>query len=311
MHIPDGFLNGGTSLGGGAVAAGTVAYSLRRARVALAERAVALAGLVSAYVFAVQMLNFPVASGTSGHLLGGVLAAVLVGPWVGALCVAVVIGIQALVFADGGLSAIGLNVLNMALIGAMAGYAIFVGVRSITGRSRRGILIATGIAAWMGPVLASVAFALEYAIGGSGAVSNRTVLWSMVGVHALIGVGEAIITTLTVAAVLTSRPDLVYGAQGSDLAGTDVRTARRPLGAFAAAAAIVIVLVAAGAGPFASTQPDGLNKVAADKQLAPPAAASAPSPTYPGSGLLAVTAAVVISLATVNLVRRRNSPRPA
>ena len=125
MHIPDGFINATTSVGAGAVAAGGIGVSLRRAAQTLQERQAPLAGLVAAYIFAVQMLNFPVAAGTSGHLLGGVLAAVLVGPWAGAICVAVVLVVQSLLFADGGLTALGLNITNMAVVGVFGGWAVF------------------------------------------------------------------------------------------------------------------------------------------------------------------------------------------
>jgi len=214
VHIPDGFINAGTSLGAGAVSAGGLAVCVRRSRETLAEKHVPLAGLTAALIFAVQMLNFPVAGGTSGHLLGGVLASVLVGPWVGALCVAVVLVVQAL-FADGGLTALGLNILNMAIVGALGGYALFAALRRILPRSRGGVLVATAVTAWLSVVLASIAFSIEYAIGGAGGVDSSTVLGAMVGVHAIIGIGEAVITTLTVGAVLAGRPDLGYGA--SDL----------------------------------------------------------------------------------------------
>jgi cobalt/nickel transport system permease protein len=214
VHIPDGFINAGTSLGAGVVGAGGLAVCVRRSRDTLAERQVPLAGLTAAFVFAVQMLNFPVAGGTSGHLLGGVLAAVLVGPWVGALCMAVVLLVQAL-FADGGLTALGLNIFNMAIVGALGGYAIFATLRQVLPRSRFGVLTATAMASWLSVVLASIAFSAEYVIGGTGGVAPATVFGAMVGVHALIGIGEVVITTLTVAAVLAARPDLVHGA--SDL----------------------------------------------------------------------------------------------
>jgi cobalt/nickel transport system permease protein len=223
VHIPDGFINAGTSIGAGLVSAGGLGVCLRRARETLAEKQVPLAGLTAAFVFAVQMLNFPVAAGTSGHLVGGVLAAVLVGPWVGTICIAVVLVVQAL-FADGGLTALGLNILNMGLVGAMGGYAVFAGLRRVLPRSRAGVLTATAVASWVSVVLASVAFSVEYAIGGSGGVSPTAVLSAMVGVHALIGIGEAVITTLTVGAVLTSRPDLVHGAADL-LPPLEVRTA--------------------------------------------------------------------------------------
>lgn len=218
MHAPDGFIDGPTSLAMGVVAAGGVGLSLRYAGRQLEERQVPLAGLTSAFVFAVQMLNFPVASGTSGHLLGGVLAAVLVGPWAGALCVTVVVAVQALLFADGGLTALGLNTVNMALVTALGGYAVFAGLRRVLPRTRSGVVVASGTAAGIGVVLSSIAFSLEYAVGGSGGADAGSVAASMVAVHVLIGIGEGIITALTVSAVLASRPDLVWGARHLDAA---------------------------------------------------------------------------------------------
>jgi cobalt/nickel transport system permease protein len=213
VHIPDGFIDAGTSAGAGAVAATGVAVSLRRAGQVLDDRQVPLAGLVAAFVFAAQMLNFPVATGTSGHLLGGVLAAVLVGPCVGAVCVAVVLVVQALLFADGGLSAIGLNVVNMALVTVFGGYLVFLALRFVLPKRPSSIVVASGIAAGCGVVMASIAFTVEYAIGGSGGASVSTVGAAMIGTHTLIGVGEGIITAMTISAVLASRPDLVWGAE--------------------------------------------------------------------------------------------------
>ena len=232
MHIPDGFINGGTSVGAGVVAAGALSVSVRRTSELLDEKQVPLAGVVSAFIFAVQMLNFPVASGTSGHLLGGVLAAVLAGPWMGSICVSVVLVVQALLFADGGLSALGLNVVNISLVSAFGGYLLFLALRRILPRTPSAVVLASGIAAGVGVVLASFAFTLEYAIGGAGGASVSTVAAAMIGVHALIGIGEGIITGLTVSSVLAVRPDLVYGAR--DLipairigAGTATATAGR------------------------------------------------------------------------------------
>jgi cobalt/nickel transport system permease protein len=213
MHIPDGFIDGTTSAGAVAVAAGGLGASLRRAGEVLDERRVPLAGLVAAFVFAVQMLNFPVVSGTSGHLLGGALAAVLVGPAVGAVCVSVVLGVQALLFADGGLSAIGLNVINMALLTAFGGYAIFVVVRRVLPRAQSSVVLASGIAAAVSVVISALAFTVEFAVGGTGTASVSTVAGAMVGVHVLIGIGEGVITGLVVGAVLATRPDLVWGAR--------------------------------------------------------------------------------------------------
>jgi cobalt/nickel transport system permease protein len=199
-------------LAAGAAAAGGVGVSLRRSAQTLQERQAPLAGLVAAYIFAVQMLNFPVAAGTSGHLLGGALAAILVGPWAGALCVAVVLVVQALLFADGGLSALGLNIINMALVTAWGGYAIFLLLRRFLPATRTSVTVSAGVAAGISVVLASVAFVVEYAIGGTGDAPVGTVFAAMVGVHTLIGIGEGIITALTVGVVLGVRPDLVYGA---------------------------------------------------------------------------------------------------
>ena len=212
MHIPDGFINAPTSLAAGAVAAGGVGVSLRRAAQTLQEKQAPLAGLVAAYIFAVQMLNFPVAAGTSGHLLGGALAAVLVGPWAGALCVSVVLLVQGLLFADGGLSALGLNIVNMALVTAWGGYAVFLLLRRALPATKTSVTVSAGVAAGISVVLASLVFVVEYAIGGNGGASVGTVFAAMVGVHTLIGIGEGIITALTVGVVLGVRPDLVYGA---------------------------------------------------------------------------------------------------
>lgn len=212
MHIPDGLVDAPTSIGAGLVAFGGVCVSLRRSAADALESRSALTGLVAAFVFAAQMLNFPVAGGTSGHLLGGLLAAVLVGPWLGSLAVAVVLVVQCLLFADGGLSALGLNVINMALIPAFVGYGLFLIARRLLSRSPKRVVIATALAAFTSVVLASIAFSIEYAIGGVGDVPVSTVALAMVSVHAPIGVGEAVISALTVAAVLAVRPDLVWGA---------------------------------------------------------------------------------------------------
>lgn len=212
MHIPDGFINAGVSVGAGVAAAGSLAVCVRKTAEVMEEKQAPMAGLVAAFIFAVQMLNFPVASGTSGHLLGGVLAAVLVGPWAGAVCVSVVLVVQALLFADGGLSALGLNIVNMAVVTTFGGYVLFAGLRKALPRTRPGVMISSGVAACIGVVLASLAFTVEYALGGTGGASVGTVAAAMVGTHFLIGLGEGVITALTVGAVLAVRPDLVAGA---------------------------------------------------------------------------------------------------
>jgi len=217
MHIPDGFINIPTSAGFGAAAAGGVWYSLRRAARFLDDRRVPLAGLVAAFVFAAQMVNFPVAAGTSGHLIGGVLAAVLVGPWLGALVLTVVLVVQGVFFADGGLSALGLNVFNMAIIGTLGGYLLYRGIVALLPKTHPATAAAAGVAAGLSVPLAAFGFVLQYAVGGEGGASLGTVAAAMGGVHVLIGIGEGLITALVVGAVLTARPDLVEAAPKTEV----------------------------------------------------------------------------------------------
>lgn len=216
MHIPDGFIDGGTSLVAGAAAVAGVAACLKRSTRTLEEELAPVAGAVAAFVFAGQMLNFPVAGGTSGHLIGAVLAAVLVGPWLAAVCVTAVLAVQALLFADGGLTALGLNVVNMSLIAVFGGYVIFLVARRLLPASQGAVVAASAMAAWASVALASLAFGLEYLMGGTGSASAGTVTAAMLGVHVLVGIGEAVITALTVSVVLAVRPDLVYGTRGID-----------------------------------------------------------------------------------------------
>ena len=189
-----------------------------RRSASLDDRDIPVVGLAAAFVFAAQMLNFPVASGTSGHFFGGVLAAVLVGPYAGALAVTVVLVVQAVLFADGGLSALGLNIVNMALVGAFAGYGIFLLIRlraRVLGTAAPAVTSSAGLAAFAAPrCWQPSCSSVEYAIGGNDAVSVGSVAGAMIGVHALIGIGEGIITALAVGSVMAMRPDLVYGARG-------------------------------------------------------------------------------------------------
>ncbi len=207
MHIPDGFLNAGTSAVTGAVSVGAVGYGLYRARKELDEKRVPLLALCAAFVFAAQMLNFPVAGGTSGHFLGGVLAAVLLGPWLGSLVIALVLLVQALGFADGGVTALGANVFNMALVGTVLSYFVFAGFKALLPRNRASFLGAVAAASWLSVMLASGACAVELAVSGTSPLG--VALPAMLGVHAIIGIGEALITTAVVAVVLQVRPDLV------------------------------------------------------------------------------------------------------
>jgi cobalamin biosynthesis protein CbiM len=211
MHIPDGFIDLPTSAAFGAIAAAGIALSLKGARESLDEKSAPLAGLTATFIFAVQMLNFPVAAGTSGHLIGGALAAILVGPYVATLALSVVLIMQAFLFADGGLSALGLSIFNMSLLGVWVGYGAFVLVRKILPKQKSNVPVAAAIGAFISVPVAAIGFVAQYEIGGTATYSVSTVLAGLVGTHLLIGIGEAIITTLAVGAVIASRPDLVYG----------------------------------------------------------------------------------------------------
>jgi cobalt/nickel transport system permease protein len=213
MHVPDGFIDAPVSLGAGVVAAAGIAVCLRGARRELDDRTAPMAGLVAAFVFAVQMLNFPVAAGTSGHLLGGALAAILVGPYTGGLCVSVVLLVQA-VFADGGLTALGINIIDMSLVTVVVGYLVFRGLVTVLPRSNKSIIGSSFVAALVSVPASSLAFVGIYALGGTTDVPLVSVTIAMVGVHILIGLGEAVITALTVGSIIAVRPDLVYGARG-------------------------------------------------------------------------------------------------
>lgn len=215
MHMSDGLVNAPTSAGFAALAIAVVAFCGWRARTELDERTVPLAGLVAAFIFAVQMINFPILPGVSGHLLGGALAAILVGPFTGVLCITIVLVVQSLLFADGGITALGMNITNMALIGVAAGYGTAVGLYALVRRRRAdppvAALGAVGFAsALVGTVCASMGFVFEYAMGGAAPTSMGTVATYMLGTHVLIGIGEGVITAVTVMAVARSRPDLVY-----------------------------------------------------------------------------------------------------
>jgi len=214
VHVPDGFIDAPVSIAAGAVAVAGVGVALRGARRELDDRTAPLAGLTAAFVFAAQMLNFPVAAGTSGHLLGGTLAAILVGPYTGVLCVSVVLLMQGLLFADGGLTALGVNITTMALTTVVVGYGLFRLLVRVLPKTRASVSGAAFAAAVVSVPAAAGVFTLVYALGGTADVSIGKVAAAMVGVHVLIGIGEALITAVTVSSVLAVRPDLVYGARG-------------------------------------------------------------------------------------------------
>ncbi len=208
MHIPDGFLSLPVITVTWLFAIVLITIALKQVESEYQDRAVPLMGVCAAFIFAAQMINFPIPGGTSGHLLGGTLAGVLLGPWAGSLVMSVVFMVQGFVFQDGGITAMGANIFNMGLIGTFGGYYLFRTVRNLVGHQLRGIIIGTAIASWFSVVVASAIAAIELAI--SGTVPLVVGITAMVGWHVMIGVGEALVTVSTVIFIWRSRPDLLY-----------------------------------------------------------------------------------------------------
>jgi cobalt/nickel transport system permease protein len=279
VHVPDGFLDVPTSLATAAVSATAIAVALRRSRRELDEKSAPMAGLTAAFVFAVQMINFPVGVGTSGHLMGGALAAVLVGPWTAVLVLSVVLMVQALVFADGGLTALGTNILLIGIVTVLVGWAVTRLTLRVLPRRPASVVPASFVGALLSVPAAAGVFVLLYTVGGATELPFGALLATMLGWHTLIGLGEAFITAATVGAVVAVRPDLVYAARG--LRGTLVLTtadgssrsvpahADEPVAArsgspwpLVAGGMGVALLLAGVLSFFASANPDGLEYVA-------------------------------------------------
>jgi len=247
LHIPDGFLSLTISLICWAITALAVTVAVRRTG-SLGERQVPLMGIMAAFIFAAQMINFPVAGGTSGHLLGGALAAIVLGPWAGMLVMTAVIAVQGLLFQDGGLLVMGANILNMGLLTAAVGYGLY---RIVEERSRKTKLIVAGVAAWLSVMAAALSTSLQLWLSGTARLD--IVVPAMLGVHALIGLGEALITVAALAFIFRTRPDLLEQAEGAEGNGRGW-----------AAAGLLIALAVVVLSPLASANPDGLERVAAD-----------------------------------------------
>ncbi|MFC1991258.1 energy-coupling factor ABC transporter permease [Chloroflexota bacterium] len=207
MHIPDGFLNIATVATTYAVSAGGVGNAVRVANKKLGEKQVPLMGILAAFIFAAQMLNFPIIGGTSGHVIGAALAAIMLGPWVSVLIMSCVLIAQSLIFQDGGLLALGANILNMGIVASFSGYYLYRFTTSLLGNGRRGKLVGGFIGAWTSVFLAATACAIELAV--SGVSPMRIVLPAMAGLHALIGIGEGLITSAVISLVLAARADLL------------------------------------------------------------------------------------------------------
>jgi len=248
MHIPDGFLSLIMSIICWVITAGVVALAISKTNKALGEKQIPLMGVMAAFIFAAQMINFPVAGGTSGHLLGGAMAAIVLGPWAGMLVMTSVIAVQALLFQDGGLLVMGANILNMGLATAAVGYGLY---RSAAGRSKSVKLGVAGVAAWLSVMTGALLTSLQLWLSGTSDL--QIVIPAMLGVHALIGVGEALITVSALGFILQTRPDLL--GEGSE-------SAKGGRGWVVAGGIIVLAVVLLS--PLASSDPDGLERVAMD-----------------------------------------------
>lgn len=248
MHIPDNFLSIAVSLICWAITAVTLGIAISRTNKSLGEKQVPLMGVMAAFIFAAQMINFPVLGGTSGHLLGGVLAAITLGPWAGMLVMTAVIAVQGLLFQDGGLIVMGANILNMGILTCAVGYGLY---RSVLGSNRTVKLAVIGVAAWLSVMTGALSTALQIWLSGNAEV--QIIVPAMLFVHAFIGLGEALITVAAIVFILRSRPDLlgegsesVQGSKGWILTG------------------VLITLAVVLLSPFASASPDGLERVAED-----------------------------------------------
>ena len=253
MHVPDGFMNVTMSAATGVISFGTLWAYIRSAKDLIADKFIALTGMMSALIFVLQMINFPIAAGTSGHLLGGALAVIVLGPRLGLICLSVVVIIQSLLFADGGLSALGVNVLNMAIVTSATSWFIVKYWIKFIGKNKTSIVTVSVLAGILSVVFSSIAFTIQYAIGGTISIPVGTVLLAMVTTHFIIGFGEGIITALIITLLIRVRPDLIYAYERSDENTTKVSF----YGLF-----IILILLFSLVTPFASSSPDGLESVA-------------------------------------------------
>ena len=253
MHVPDGVMNVTMSAATGVISFGTLWAYIRSAKDLIADKFIALTGMMSALIFVLQMINFPIAAGTSGHLLGGALAVIVLGPRLGLICLSVVVIIQSLLFADGGLSALGVNVLNMAIVTSATSWFIVKYWIKFIGKNKTSIVTVSVLAGILSVVFSSIAFTIQYAIGGTISIPVGTVLLAMITTHLIIGLGEGIITALIITLLMRVRPDLVYAYDRSDENTTKVSF----YGLF-----IILILLLSLITPFASSSPDGLESVA-------------------------------------------------
>lgn len=305
LHLPDGFLSLPIALAAWALVALVLTIAVRRTESMLGERQIPLMGIMAAFVFAAQMINFPVVGGTSGHLLGGAFAAIVLGPWPAMLVMTAVVVVQALLFQDGGVLVMGANILNMGLLTVLIGYGLY---RGVLHRGRGTRLAVAGIAAWLSVVAGALATAFQLWL--SGTVRLDMVMPAMLSVHALIGVGEALITVAALTFILRTRPDLLAGSEKTEG------------GAGWAVGGLLVSLVVVFVSPLASTEPDGLERVAIDLGFLHRGSDAPyrvlPDYTIPflgdtalstiAAGTIGVVLVAAITIGVLRLVRRPPSP---
>jgi len=299
MHIPDGFLSNGLNAATFVVSAGACAYGVKKVNQKFGEKEVPLMGVTAAFVFAAQMLNFPVAGGTSGHLIGATLVAVLLGPGAATIVIAAILLVQCFLFADGGMLALGANIFNMAIIGVITGYGCYRLLRRVL-PGEWGNVAAVALAAWTSVVVSSVVCAGELA--WSGTVHWHMAFPAMAGIHALIGIGEAAITCMVLGAIKIARPDLLTPATA---AGEPRGVGGMVVYGIVAATGLVLFV-----SPFASRWPDGLEMVASHLGFSQKALQNLPMPqpladySFPGVGSagIATIAAGTLGVATILLL---------
>jgi cobalt/nickel transport system permease protein len=250
MHIPDGFLSTPVALIGWALALIFVVIAIRQTRAQLGERQIPLLGVLAAFIFAAQAINFPVAAGTSGHLLGGALAAIVLGPWAATLIMTAVIAVQGLLFQDGGLLVMGWNILNMGVFTAFTGYLAYSMARRLTGDGPRARFASAFAGAWLSVMIGAIATSFELAASGTSPLGLA--LPAMAGVHALIGLGEGLITGGALALLQVSRPEVLAAGEGAP----GRRSAAFVIGGLGVSLLIALL------SPLASSSPDGLEYVA-------------------------------------------------
>mgnify|MGYP006273154837 CR=1 FL=1 len=255
MHIQDGYLSTPVCVATATVATAAVGFSLHKLKNSLADRTVPLTGMMASLIFAGQMVNFPIGLPVSGHLLGGVLAAAVLGPWAGCVAISLVLLVQWALFSDGGLTALGANILHMGVIGSIGGYAVMSTIRRLLGGGFRGNVMGAVIAAWGSVLAAATLFCVEFRLSYSASEFDFGKIFTlMVTLHALIGIGEAVITGVIVGMIYQHRVDLIHSPQSTGA----VRGASR----FVVAGLIASLAIGAFLAPFASEWPDGLDKVA-------------------------------------------------